>query len=86
MAYYTGGNDTQIWDGGVKVRATVLEHLEAKVSPQDIRAIYEQPAPRRVWHWNRAKLYDSLLQIVGIVAVGLFVAYMVVGWIMGTWN
>jgi len=66
------------------VRATVLEHLQAKVSPAQLRAIYAQPAPRRVWHWNRAKLYDNLLQIVGIVAVGLFLAWMVIGWLDGT--
>lgn len=28
------------------MRATVLEHLQAKVTPEEIRAIYEQPAPR----------------------------------------
>lgn len=65
------------------MRATVLEHLEAKVSPEGIRAIYEQPAPRRVWRWNRAKLYDNLLTVVGIVGIGLFLAWMVVGWIDG---
>jgi len=68
------------------MRATVLEHLQAKVTPEKIRALYEQPAPRRVWRWNWRRAYDSLLTVVGIVAVGLFLAYMVLGWLDGTWN
>lgn len=28
------------------MRATILQHLQAKVSPEEIRAIYDKPAPR----------------------------------------
>jgi len=36
---------------------------------------------RRRWNWRRA--VDNLLTLAGIVATGLFLAYLALGWMFG---
>ena len=36
---------------------------------------------RRHWNWRRA--VDNLLTLAGIVATGLFLAYLALGWMFG---
>ena len=39
------------------------------------------PKRRRSWNWRRA--VDNLLTLAGIVATGLFLAYLALGWMLG---
>jgi hypothetical protein len=55
------------------------------LTSEEIRELYApqaKPPVRRVW--NRHKAYDSLLTVCGMAAVGAFLAYMIVGWLDGT--
>ena len=51
-----------------------------KVSSEAVRTVMDKPR-RRHWNWRRA--VDNLLTLAGIVATGLFLAYLALGWMFG---
>jgi len=51
-----------------------------KVEGEAVRIAMDKPHRRR-WNWRRA--LGNLLTLAGIVAAGLFLAYLALGWVAG---